>query len=145
MLSGPELDAVLEHERAHLDGRHHWVLTPLRALAHAFPGIPILAHASREVGRLLEMCADDVAARRHGGTAVAGALPSLSSAPTPREIFAAASSVAEQRISRLCRPRRAQGTSGGLRRLSRSSSPAHWSRSPFRSSSPGALRASSVG
>jgi Zn-dependent protease with chaperone function len=113
-LSGAELDAVLEHERAHLDRRHHWVLTPLRALAHAFRGIPVLARASREVGRLLEMCADDAAARRHGRTAVAGALRSLSSAPTPRETFAAASESAEERISRLCRPGRERRSSGGL-------------------------------
>ena len=47
--------------------------------------------------------------------AVAGALRSLSSGPTPRETFAAASTSAEERIARLCRPPYERpGTSGGL-------------------------------
>jgi len=114
-LSEPELDAVLAHERAHLSGRHHLLHTPLRSLARAFPGIPVLARASREVGRLLEMCADDAAVRRHGRAAVAGALRSLSGSPTPPETFAAGSTSAEERITRLCRPdHRRSRTSGGL-------------------------------
>jgi Zn-dependent protease with chaperone function len=114
-LSEPELDAVLEHERAHLSGRHHLLQTPLRALARAFPGIPVLAGASREVGRLLEMCADDAAVRRHGRVAVAGALRSLASSPTPRETFSAGSTSAEERISRLWRPDHGRSrTSSGL-------------------------------
>ena len=114
-LSEPELDAVLEHERAHLAGRHHLVLTPVHALARAFPGIPILTRAAGEVSRLLEMCADDAAARRHGRAAVAGALRSLSSARTPQATFAAASASAEERIARLCRAeRRGPRTRGGL-------------------------------
>jgi Zn-dependent protease with chaperone function len=114
-LSPPQLDAVLEHERAHLSGRHHLVRASLGSLASAFPGIPVLAQASREVLPLLEMCADDAAVRRHGSAAVTGALQSLSSAPTPQETFAAGSISAQERITRLCRP--AEGRSrkrGGL-------------------------------
>jgi len=103
-LSAAQLDAVLEHERAHLAARHHLVLTSIRALARAFPGVPVLARASAEVSRLVEMSADDTAARRHGRAAVAGALRSLSFAPAPTETVAAASTSAEERIKRLCSP-----------------------------------------
>lgn len=114
-LSGSQLDAVLAHERAHLSGRHHLLRTPLGALARAFPGIPVLRLASREVNRLLEMCADDAAVRRHGRAAVTGALQSLSSTPTPRGTFAAGTIDAEERIRRLGRPARGRTrTSGGL-------------------------------
>src|SRR5918994_266348 len=113
--TAPRLEAVLEHERAHLYGRHHLLRMPLPALARAFPGIPVLAQAAREVGRLLEMCADDAAARRHGRAPVADALRSLASSPTPRETFAAGSLSTEERITRLGRPQHGRSrTRGGL-------------------------------
>lgn len=77
------LRAVLAHEAAHLDGRHPLLLTVVRGLAAAFPGLPGMrwCHTvAREVGRLLEMSADDAAARRHGVASVLSGLLTLSGA-----------------------------------------------------------------
>jgi len=106
VLSPVELAAVLAHERAHLRARHHLALAPMQALARAFPRVPVLQAAARELPGLLEMCADDAAARRHGPAAVAGALRSLSSMPSPAGSLAAAGRGAEARIGRLLAPPR---------------------------------------
>lgn len=100
-LTPRELAAVLEHERAHLAGRHHLALAPLRALARAFPGVPLMSAAAREATRLLEMCADDAAARRHGRNAVAGALRALSAVDSPAGSLAASGADVQARIARL--------------------------------------------
>ena len=41
-LDARQLEAVLAHERAHLSGRHHLVLTFANALKDAFPGGRVL-------------------------------------------------------------------------------------------------------
>ncbi|CAN5484452.1 M56 family metallopeptidase [soil metagenome] len=61
-----QLAAVLAHENAHISGRHHHLLMVLRALAGALPHLPLFTRGAVAVGELLEMCADDAAARRHG-------------------------------------------------------------------------------
>jgi Zn-dependent protease with chaperone function len=65
-LDEAELNAVLAHEYAHLAGRHHDLLLVLRALAAGLPRLPLFSAAADAVSRLLEMCADDTAARQHG-------------------------------------------------------------------------------
>lgn len=65
-LDRPQLDAVLAHERAHLAGRHHLLLAAVRALAVSLPRIRLFSVAHTEIVTLLEMCADDTAARQHG-------------------------------------------------------------------------------
>ncbi|MDV7246576.1 MULTISPECIES: M56 family metallopeptidase [Rhodococcus] len=80
-----ELDAVLARERAHLAGRHHLVLGAVRGLAAALPRISLFATGAAEIARLLEMCADDTAARHHGSRALLGGLlasPERNPAPT---------------------------------------------------------------
>jgi Zn-dependent protease with chaperone function len=96
-----QLQAVLAHERAHLSGRHHLVLASLRGLAKAFPFAPVLVQAPAEVGRLLEMCADDAAVRRHGPGAVTGALAALCDAAAPAGSLGAGGSTAADRVTRL--------------------------------------------
>src|SRR2546423_507738 len=56
-LPEPELDAVLAHERAHAAGRHHRACAAAGVLHHAYPSIPIFAHAHRQITRLVELCA----------------------------------------------------------------------------------------
>lgn len=104
VLAPKELAAVLAHERAHLRARHDLALAPIQALARAFPRVPLLTGAARELPVLLEMCADDVAARRHGAAAVVGALCVLSSQRPPEGTLAAGGSTAQTRIDRLARP-----------------------------------------
>lgn len=65
-LDDGQLAAVLAHENAHIAGRHHQLLMLLRALAEALPYLPLVTRSAAAVGELLEMCADDAAARRHG-------------------------------------------------------------------------------
>jgi Zn-dependent protease with chaperone function len=71
------LDAVLAHERAHLVGRHHLLLALTRSLAAILPTVALFATGAVEVARLLEMCADDAAARAHGSATLLDALLSL--------------------------------------------------------------------
>jgi Zn-dependent protease with chaperone function len=63
-LGDGELDAVLAHERAHLSGWHHLVLTLAAALQHAFPVVGLFGLAARQVAYLVEIAADDAAVRR---------------------------------------------------------------------------------
>ncbi|MEP7054248.1 MAG: M56 family metallopeptidase [Actinomycetota bacterium] len=82
-LTPDELDAVVAHERAHLRGRHALVLAGIDALCAAAPRISGFRDARQEVGRLLEMLADDAARREHGGLPVAHALLRLGTARAP--------------------------------------------------------------
>jgi hypothetical protein len=80
-LDESELAAVLAHEKAHLAGRHLQLMMLLRSLAAAMPRLPLFRNAVDSVGRLIEMCADDEAARRHGRPAVLGGLVALAGQP----------------------------------------------------------------
>ena len=80
-LDHDELAAVLAHERAHLAGRHLQLMMVLRALAGAMPHLPLFGSAVSSVGRLVEMRADDVAARRHGRHALLRGLVALAAQP----------------------------------------------------------------
>jgi Zn-dependent protease with chaperone function len=100
-LDDDELAAVLAHERAHLRERHHLVVAAARGLARALPGVPLLTTAAGEVARLVELRADDVAARHTDPVAVAGALVRLAGMRAPQAALAAADSVAVLRVTRL--------------------------------------------
>ncbi|WP_377272485.1 M56 family metallopeptidase [Peterkaempfera sp. SMS 1(5)a] len=76
-LSDRELAAVLDHERGHVRARHHWLLQSAEALAAGFPGVAVFGAFRDEVGRLVELAADDAASRRHGRLATALALVEL--------------------------------------------------------------------
>jgi hypothetical protein len=74
LLSGAELSAVLAHEHAHLAARHHRWLTAAALVAQALPLVPLLRDAPAQVGRLLEMDADELAAAYHEPRVIARAL-----------------------------------------------------------------------
>lgn len=76
-LREPHLRAVLAHERAHLDGHHHQLIALTSGLAAALPRVRLFTAGALEITRLLEMCADDVAARGHGPRTLLGALLAL--------------------------------------------------------------------
>jgi Zn-dependent protease with chaperone function len=65
-LTEPQLAAILAHERAHLDGRHPEIVAVTRSLAATFPVLRLMTEGAHHISRLLEMCADDAAAREHG-------------------------------------------------------------------------------
>jgi bla regulator protein blaR1 len=102
-LTDRELAAVLAHEHAHARGRHHLVLAPFHALHRVLPVGPV-TRAAAGVGLLVEMCADDRAARRHGPAPLTAALRrfhELGSHPAPAGTLAAADHAVALRIARL--------------------------------------------
>lgn len=104
-LEPPHLDAVLAHERAHLTGRHHLVLAATRALAASLPRIRLFTVAETEIAGLLEMCADDTAARRHGAAALLAAILALADAdPIPAAALGANTVGVCARVIRLTDP-----------------------------------------
>jgi Zn-dependent protease with chaperone function len=124
VLDPAQLGAVLAHERAHLAGRHHTLVTLVKGLSAAFPGVPVFGRGLAEVTRLSEMSADDAAARASGrgtlaaallaigtGTAVAGAVL----ASGTRATLAAAAYAVPARVERMLRrpDRRSHAAFGG--------------------------------
>jgi Zn-dependent protease with chaperone function len=105
-LTDAQLAAVLDHERAHLAGRHHLLLTLTGGLARACPRVRLFTVGAVEVARLLEMCADDAAARRHGRIGVVEALLALGSSPVsgPAGALGAAGPTVLARAERLLAP-----------------------------------------
>jgi len=115
VLDKPQLAAVLAHERAHLAGRHHLLAMLTRGLAAVFPGVPLFARGSVEVGRLAELAADDAAARSVGRPALVAALLAIATgtavpaaAPVTRAVppgaLAASGHAVPARVERLLDP-----------------------------------------
>ncbi|MCT1430388.1 M56 family metallopeptidase [Brachybacterium muris] len=77
LLDGRTLPAVLAHEQAHLDRRHHWVSGLLRVFRALVGWVPLVDYGTREVLALLEMDADDAARRTAGDAGLFDALMSL--------------------------------------------------------------------
>lgn len=104
-LAATELDAVLAHERAHLRGRHPQLLMLLNALRDALPWVPLARRATDAVARLVEMCADDAAARSHGSATLLRGLVALAAAPrAPGGALAAGDTAIVARAWRLADP-----------------------------------------
>ncbi|MGW6917267.1 M56 family metallopeptidase [Kitasatospora sp. NPDC054939] len=76
-LTDRELAAVLSHERGHVRARHHWLSQCAQALASGFPGVQVFSAFRDQVGELVELAADDRAARRHGRHTTALALAEI--------------------------------------------------------------------
>ncbi|MGP3960843.1 M56 family metallopeptidase [Nonomuraea sp. 3N208] len=74
LLTDQELQAVLAHERAHVRERHDLVLLPFAALHRAFPASRHIKAMLEAVALLVEMRADDRAARDNDHLTLAAAL-----------------------------------------------------------------------
>ncbi|GIH79247.1 M56 family metallopeptidase [Planobispora longispora] len=103
-LAPEQVAAVLAHERAHLRGRHHLVLAAVEAFSVAFPRLPLFARARDEVARLVELLADDVAARHHPRIHLAAALVRLATGRTPAFMLGAGGETALMRVKRMLAP-----------------------------------------
>ncbi|MFY0408365.1 M56 family metallopeptidase [Solicola sp. PLA-1-18] len=100
-LDAAEVDAVLEHERAHVRARHDLVLEGFTALHRAFPRGPRGDAALHHSEVLVELLADDRARRRCGAVPLARALVTLGTgAATPQGALGAGSAV-QVRLERL--------------------------------------------
>lgn len=71
LLDGEQLSAVIAHERAHGQQRHHLVLLAFRAWHGSLPWFPIATRAHEAVAILVELLADDHARRLVSADAVA--------------------------------------------------------------------------
>ena len=109
VLDDAQLHAALAHERAHLDQRHHLVLAFSSGLATAFGRVALFTRAHDETTRLVELLADDVAARTTTRLTLAEALLNLTGAPSPQPALAAGGSTAAARVRRLLGPHRPLG------------------------------------
>jgi Zn-dependent protease with chaperone function len=103
-LDPAQLSAVLAHERAHLAGHHHRLLAMARISRLVLPVLPLMRDAEAQVERLIEMHADDAAARSGDPRSLATALVVLASGTRPAPALAASVTDSVQRISRLLRP-----------------------------------------
>jgi Zn-dependent protease with chaperone function len=103
-LDDRQLDAVLAHERAHLSGRHHLLVTLAAALKYALPPVRFFAVAAQQVSDLVEVAADDAATRRASRLTLAAALLAVASADAPAWALGVGGSAATQRINRLIDP-----------------------------------------
>ncbi|MFJ8814803.1 M56 family metallopeptidase [Amycolatopsis thermoflava] len=93
--------AVLAHERAHLRGRHHLIVTLADLLRAAAPFIPLFRQAPSVVRVLVELAADAEAARHHGAAAVQSALAVVTHTPAPGYGLGMAGGVISLRLAHL--------------------------------------------
>lgn len=108
-LNHDEVTAVLAHERAHATGRHDLLLEGVRLLHEAFPRLKLFAAARDQLGRLVEMRADDVARTRHAPINLARALVVMATggadhAPGVPAAVGATGGDAVERLHRLLTP-----------------------------------------
>nr|WP_300499962.1 M56 family metallopeptidase [uncultured Rhodococcus sp.] len=100
-LTPAEVEAVLAHERAHIDGRHHLLVGIAESVAYAFPWLPIMRASPSLVRALVELDADARAARSHGRDPVRRALTSLRPHPVPLPALGMVSDATVVRLDRL--------------------------------------------
>ena len=99
-----QLAAVLAHERAHLAGRHHRLVALARIGREVLPFLPLMRDAEKQVARLVELHADDAAARARDPRLLATALVILVTPASPASALAAGATDSVQRIRRLLGP-----------------------------------------
>ncbi|MEV8018120.1 M56 family metallopeptidase [Streptomyces sp. NPDC086554] len=104
LLSTEQLDAVLEHERAHITGRHHLALAASAAFARIFGRLPLARHAREQTAVLLEMIADDRALRHQPREVLAAAMYEMAAGTAPVGAFSVGGPTALIRLRRILTP-----------------------------------------
>jgi Zn-dependent protease with chaperone function len=102
-LTPAQVGAVLTHERAHLDGRHHLLVTVGDVIAATLPFLPLFKLTAVAVREFVEMAADTAAVRAHGAEAVRAALVRVSGHGAPGAALAMSRDAVELRLERLQR------------------------------------------
>lgn len=105
-LTDEQVDAVLAHERAHLDGRHHLLVAAGDALSTVLPFLPLFRRTPGVVRELVEVAADAAAVRACGVEAVRVALLRVSGHGAPGSALAMGRDSVEVRLALLAHPRR---------------------------------------
>lgn len=104
LLEPAELGAVLAHEQGHARGHHGLVLLPFASLLQVLSFVPYAAFAPSATAMLVELAADDAAARTTDRHTLASALISMASAgatPAPRCALGASGVAIGFRVHRL--------------------------------------------
>ncbi|WP_045821423.1 M56 family metallopeptidase [Williamsia herbipolensis] len=110
-LTAQEREAVLAHERAHLDHRHHRIQTICGVLSVALPFIPLLRIAPNAVAALLEYEADRSAAEATSAQSVRSALIRVSAGAFGADTTANLNT--ELRLRHLSAPSKGRATTVG--------------------------------
>ena len=98
-----ELAAVLAHERAHAAGRHDVLLNGVRLLRTAFPRMWLFVVAGEQLGRLVEMRADEVAVKQHRAITLARALVAMAAGASPNVPAGAVAATGGDALARMAR------------------------------------------
>ncbi|MER7012276.1 M56 family metallopeptidase [Saccharopolyspora sp. NPDC000359] len=109
---GADAAAVLEHERAHLRGRHHLLVGLAEALSRSAPWIPLMRRSPDLVRTAVELAADRSAAHQHGPGSVRSALLRMTggrTGPLPSHALGMANSAVALRLHHLNGLRTAPG------------------------------------
>lgn len=106
-LTPDQLGAVLQHEQAHIAGRHHLVLAAVETFHSVFRRLPLARHVREQTALLLEMIADDRALRSHSHEVLATAMYEMAAARAPKGAFAAGGHTVLIRVKRILGPRTA--------------------------------------
>ncbi|MGW5644399.1 M56 family metallopeptidase [Saccharopolyspora sp. NPDC003752] len=132
-LCADDAAAVIEHERAHLHGRHHMLVGLAEALARSAPWIPLMRHSPALVRTAVELAADRAAARLHGAGSVRSALLIMSGChggpATPQHALGMADGAVALRLHHLeflgpCAPRAKRALASGMAGLTAALLPA---------------------
>jgi Zn-dependent protease with chaperone function len=86
-LEPDELRAVLSHENAHLNQRHHLLLWAFAAWRQALPWLPTTRLAQESVNSLIEMLADDVALKTESRSTLIKAIAIVASGSAGARAF----------------------------------------------------------
>lgn len=95
------VSAVLAHERAHLQRRHHLIIGVAAAAAAGIGWLPLMRRSPALVRTLVELDADAYAACRYGTRGLRRALRVLGAAPAPPAALAMAGECTQLRLARL--------------------------------------------
>jgi Zn-dependent protease with chaperone function len=112
-LTPAQVEAVLTHERAHLRGHHHLLVTIGDVVAATLPFLPLFKRTAIAVRELVEMAADTAAVRAHGAENVRAALLRVAGHGAPGAALAMSREAVETRLARLQR----HGAPSTVRRL----------------------------
>jgi hypothetical protein len=96
-----------------MDQRHDLLLAWSHGLSKAFPKLRLFSRAHEETVRLVELLADDTAARSVERLTLAEALLNLAGAATPAAALGAGGSTVAVRVRRLIAPHRPLGRARG--------------------------------
>jgi Zn-dependent protease with chaperone function len=102
-LAADGVAAVLEHERAHLRGRHHLLIAVVDAVSVVLRFVPLFRQAPAAIRELVELAADVAAVRVCGAAATRAALLGVAWHDAPGPALAMARDAIDLRLARLNR------------------------------------------